>query len=227
MLQAVIFDFDGVIADTEPLHLAAFNQVLGSYGVEISKEAYYRDYLGYTDHDCFDIIKKANPDRIGRTSVKALMQQKSRAFLELVKEETCVLKYVPEFLQSLAAANLLVAICSGALRSEIETILVQARLHDFFEVIVSANEVKKGKPDPQGFVLTLQMLSSNHPGKTIKAADCVVIEDSHWGLEAAEAAGMHTVAVANSYAADELAKAELVVDNLGELAIEDLQRLCL
>ena len=112
---------------------------------------------------------------------------------------------------------MLLAICSGGLRNEIETVLLQARLHDFFEVIVSANEVKKGKPDPQGFVITLQMLNSRHPGKTIKAGDCVVIEDSHWGLEAAHAAGMHTVAVTNSYAADELAKAELVVDNLGQL----------
>jgi beta-phosphoglucomutase len=226
MLQAVILDFDGVIADTEPLHFRAFNEVLGRYDVEISKEAYYRDYLGYNDHDCFEIIKKANAANIGRTSIKSLMQQKSKAYLELIKDQPCVIDYVPDFLKALTANNLSIAICSGALRNEIETMLVNVRLLDFFEVIVSADEVKKGKPDPQGFLITLQMLNSRHPGKTIKAADCVVIEDSHWGLEAAQAAGMHTVAVANSYAEDKLAMAEMVVGSLSQLSITDLQKLC-
>lgn len=226
MLQAVIFDFDGVIADTEPLHFKAYNRVLKGYGAKIAKKAYYRDYLGYTDHDCFEIIKKANPDKLGTISVKTLMQQKSEAYFDLLKDQSCVISHVAEFLQLLTANNLAIAICSGGLRNEIETVLLQARLHDFFEVIVTADEVKKGKPDPEGFNLALQLLNARHQGKTIKAGDCVVIEDSHWGLDAAKAAGMHTVAVTNSYAADELSAAEMVVGNLGQLAIEDLQRLC-
>jgi HAD superfamily hydrolase (TIGR01509 family) len=226
MLQAIIFDFDGVIADTEPLHFKAYNRVLKGYGIKIAKKAYYRDYLGYTDHDCFESIKKSYSDKLGKTSVKTLMQQKGQAYLDLLKDRSCVISHVAEFLQMLTANNLTIAICSGGLRSEIETVLLRARLHDFFEVIVTANEVKKGKPDPEGFNLALQLLNSRHQGKSIKAGDCVVIEDSHWGLDAAKAAGMHTVAVTNSYAAEELAMAEMVVDNLGQLAIKDLQRLC-
>jgi beta-phosphoglucomutase len=226
MLQAVIFDFDGVIADTEPLHLAAFNNVLDKYGVEIPKETYYQEYLGFNDHDCFEILKKAHPLKLGKISVKTLMTQKAKTYLDIIKEEPSVISHVPEFLRMLADSNIVLAICSGGLRNEIETVLLQARLNNFFEIIVSADEVKKGKPDPQGFNLVLQMLNSSHPGKTINAADCVVIEDSHWGLEAAAAAGMHAVAVTNSYAADELAKAELVVDNLGQLTVDDLQQLC-
>jgi beta-phosphoglucomutase len=226
MLQAVIFDFDGVIADTEPLHFKAYNRVLGEYGIKITKKAYYRDFLGYTDHDCFGIIKKANPDKLGQTSVKTLMQQKGEAYLELLRDRSCVISHVAEFLQMLTGSNLAIAICSGGLRNEIETVLLRARLHDFFEVIVTANEVKKGKPDPEGFNLALQLLNSCYQGKSIKAGDCVVIEDSHWGLEAAKAADMHTLAVTNSYAAAELAMAEMVVDNLGQILIEDLQRLC-
>ena len=226
MLQAVIFDFDGVIADTEPLHFKAYNRVLKGYGIKIAKKAYYHDYLGYTDHDCFEIIKKSHPDKLGKTTVKNLVQQKSQAYLDLLTDRLCVISHVAEFLQMLTANNLTIAICSGGLRNEIETVLLRARLHDFFEVIVTANEVKKGKPDPEGFNLALQMLNSRHQGKSIKAGDCVVIEDSHWGLDAAKAAGMHTVAVSNSYTAAELAMAEMVVDNLGQLTIEKLQRLC-
>lgn len=226
MLQAIIFDFDGVIADTEPLHFKAYNRVLKGYGIKIAKKAYYHDYLGYTDHDCFEIIKKSHPDKLGETTVKTLMQQKSQAYLDFLKDRSCVISHVAQFLQMLTAHNLTIAICSGGLRNEIETVLLRARLHDFFEVIVTANEVKKGKPDPEGFNLALQMLNSRHQGKSIKAGDCVVIEDSHWGLDAAKAAGMHTVAVTNSYTRDELAMAEMVVDNLGQLTIEDLQVLC-
>lgn len=226
MLQAVIFDFDGVIADTEPLHLLAFNKVLDGYGVDISKKDYYDEYLGFSDRDCFEILKKTHPLKLGKITIKSLMQQKEKAYFDIIKDEPSVMQHVPELLKTLARNNILLAICSGGLRNEIETVLLQARLNDFFEIIVSADEVKKGKPDPQGFVITLQMLNSRHPGKTIKSGDCIVIEDSHWGIEAAHAAGMHIVAVTNSYEADELAKAELVVDNLGQLKIADLKKLC-
>ncbi len=109
--------------------------------------------------------------------------------------------------------------------AEIALILEEARLRSFFEVIVSAEEVQKGKPDPEGFLLTLQKL--NHEGQTqIESDQCIVIEDSHWGLEAGKAAGMHTIAVTNSYDAEQLAMAEKTVAQLSELSIEDLQKLC-
>jgi HAD superfamily hydrolase (TIGR01509 family) len=93
----------------------------------------------------------------------------------------------------LISNNIAIAICSGARRHEIEQILLKGRLLKFFDLIVSADEVAAGKPDPQGFLLTLQMLATNHPGRNIEPSDCVVVEDSHWGIEAAKAAGMHTV----------------------------------
>jgi len=128
--------------------------------------------------------------------------------------------------------NIPMAICSGALLAEIELILEEGWLRSFFEVIVSAEQVKKGKPNPEGFLLTLQKLnrivSPAQAGiqNLILPNQCIVIEDSHWGLEAAKAAGMHTVAITNSYDADQLAMAEKVVTQLSELSIGDLQHLC-
>jgi beta-phosphoglucomutase len=110
-------------------------------------------------------------------------------------------------------------------RAEIELILEQAQLRSFFAVIVSAEQVKKGKPHPEGFLLTLQKLNSNRQ-PSITAEQCLVIEDSHWGLEAARAAKMHTVAVTNSYDAEQLSLAEKIVTRLDELKISDLQELC-
>ena len=117
------------------------------------------------------------------------------------------------------------AICSGAVMAEIELILQQAGLRSYFEVIVSGEQVRQGKPSPEGFLLALERLNQNR-AKTILPSECVVIEDSNWGLQAARTAGMHTVGVTNSYDAGQLVLAEKIVANLSELSIEDLQQLC-
>ncbi len=104
-------------------------------------------------------------------------------------------------------------------------VLEEARLRRLFEVIVAAEHVKKGKPDPEGFLLSLQRLNESRENP-ITGKQCVVIEDSHWGLEAAKAAGMHTIAVTNSYDAEQLSLAEKIVTRLNELGMNDLQQLC-
>ena len=137
-----------------------------------------------------------------------------------------------DFLEMLRQNNVPMAICSGAVLAEIALILEEARLRPFFAVIVSAEQVKKGKPDPEGPLLTLQKLnrivSPAEAGiqNPILPNQCIVIEDSHWGLEAAKAAEMHTIAVTNSYDADQLAAAEKIVTQLSKLSIDDLQQLC-
>ena len=117
------------------------------------------------------------------------------------------------------------AICSGALLAEIELISEEAGLRHFFTAIVSAEHVKKGKPHPEGFLLALQKLNEGRTNP-IPPNQCIVIEDSSWGLEAAKAAGMHTIAVTNSYDPDQLPLAEKIVTRLNELSINDLQQLC-
>jgi len=232
MLRAVIFDFDGVITDSEILHLRAFNRVLAQYDIEIKTKDYYKDYLGLTDVDCFQLV--ANKGRLGLDGreIENLVKQKNQVFQELAKTEGRIIEGVRDFLEMLEQNNVPTAICSGAVLAEIALILEEARLRSFFAVIVSAEQVTKGKPDPEGPLLTLQKLnrivSPAEAGiqNPILPNQCIVIEDSHWGLEAAKAAGMHTVAVTNSYDADQLVPAEKIVAQLGELSIVDLQKLC-
>jgi len=232
MLRTVIFDFDGVITDSEILHLRAFNRVLAQYGIEITTKDYYKDYLGLTDFECFKLVADKSQLQLDRQGIKNLIKQKTRIFEELAKTEGRIIEGVRDFLKMLRQNNVPMAICSGALLAEIELMLEEARLRPFFAVIVSAEQVKKGKPDPEGFLLTLQKLNRIvSPAKAgiqnhILPNQCIVIEDSHWGLEAAKAAGMHTVAVTNSYDADQLAMAEKIVTQLNELSIVDLQKLC-
>jgi beta-phosphoglucomutase len=225
MLRTVVFDFDGVITDSEVLHLRAFNQVLAQYGVEISTKDYYKEYLGLSDFDCFKALINKKVLQKPAKGIENLAKEKNQVFEKLAKTEGRIIEGVRDFLQMLRQNNIPMAICSGALLAEIELVLEQARLRPFFEVIVSAEFVKKGKPSPEGFLLTLRKLNRNRQNP-ILPNQCIVIEDSHWGLAAAKAAGMHTIAVTNSYDADQLTMAEKIVTRLGDLSIDALQELC-
>ena len=225
MLKTVIFDFDGVIADSETLHLRAFNETLEPFAIKIDVDDYYRTYLGLTDADCFKEIAEKHQAIFGNTPVETLLQNKKTAFEKLAKTDAAIIDGVPEFLELLRANSIPMAICSGALLPEIELILEGAGLRGFFSVIVSAEQVKRGKPYPDGFLLTLEKLNKETCDK-IAPGECIVIEDSHWGLEAAKVAGMHTIAVTNSYDAKQLSLAEKIVARLDELTLPALQKLC-
>lgn len=225
MLRAVIFDFDGVITDSEVLHLRAFNRSLAPFGVEISTKDYYANYLGYSDFDCYKALIDNGLLKIDEGQIGDILKQKSTIFEELTRTEGRTIEGVHECLKMLEENKIPMAICSGSLMVEIELMLDEARLRHFFSVIVSAEQVKKGKPSPEGFLLTLQKLNKKcRP--PVAARECIIIEDSRWGLAAGKAAGMHTVAVTNSYGAEQLTLAEKVVARLNELTIGDLQQLC-
>jgi len=225
MLRAVIFDFDGVITDSEILHLRAFNQSLVPYGIEISTKDYYTSYLGFSDFDCYKALIDNGLLKISERQIAGIIKEKSKIFEELTRTEGRTIEGVHEFLQMLDDNGIPMVICSGSLMAEIEMMLEESGLRHFFTEIVSAEQVKKGKPHPEGFLLSLKKLNKKcHP--PIAASDCIVIEDSHWGLQAGRAAGMHTIAVTNSYDAEQLSLAEKIVSRLNELTIDDLQQLC-
>ncbi|OHB76464.1 MAG: hypothetical protein A2Z25_08040 [Planctomycetes bacterium RBG_16_55_9] len=225
MLKAVIFDFDGVITDSEILHLRAFNRSLVPFGVEITTKDYYKNYLGFSDFDCYRALIEHGLLKIDEKQIAGVLKEKSRIFEELTKTEGRTIEGVHEFLLMLEQNKIPMAICSGSLLVEIELMLDEAKLRPFFSTIVSAEQVKKGKPHPEGFLLALRKLNEVC-SPPIVAAECIVIEDSHWGLKAGKAAGMHIVAVTTSYDANQLRMAEKVVNRLNELSIADLQQIC-
>lgn len=225
MVGAVIFDFDGVITDSEILHLRCFNKVLAQFGLDLEKDDYYKNYLGLSDFDLFTLFIENGSIKSTDKTVEDLIAEKNKIFEQLAVAEGKTIEGVHNFVKLLAANNIPMAIYSGSLLSEIMLLLEHANLHTFFSVVVSAEDVKKGKPDPEGFVIALQRLNKEL-SSAISADKCVVIEDSHWGLQSAVAAGMHTIAVTNSYSAEELSLAQKTVDNLSELTIDDLNNLC-
>jgi beta-phosphoglucomutase len=209
--RAIIFDFDGVIADSEPLHLAAFQRVLAAEGITLTHDAYYARYLGYNDHDAIvaaldEAGIAAPPERVA-----ALMAAKAADYLARARAGAALFPGVAEFVRA-TAERVPLAIASGALRHEIELVLGGAALEGAFAAIVSAEDVREGKPSPEGFLRAFDLLARRVSALT--AAECLVIEDSTAGVEGARRAGMRCLAVTNSHAARELEGADLIVSSL-------------
>jgi beta-phosphoglucomutase len=226
MVKAVIFDFDGVIADSEALHYKALNTIFNRFGVDIPKEVHWKKYLGYTDLENIEAVNRDYDMGLDAAAIIEQIGQKKIVFDEMAKTDAVIFDGVAEFIQMLTDNSVRLAICSGALRSDIILMLSGVDFKEVFEVIITADDVKHGKPDPEGYLMALDMLNQNGV-EPIRANECVVIEDSHWGLEAASAANMNPIAVTNTYSRCELEQVgRKVVDRLDELIMGDLHQLC-
>jgi beta-phosphoglucomutase len=225
MLEALIFDFDGVLVDSEKLHYEAFNRILTRFNYQLSICDYYDKFLGLSDLELLQVVNKEGKLSLSNQQFGNVLEEKAKLFKDLATTEAGIIEGVPVFLKMLADKKVPAGIYSGSLLTEIEMILNGAGLREFFEVVVSAEQVKRGKPDPEGFSLALKLLNKKLK-KSIKPANCVVIEDSRWGLEAARAAGMKTVAITNTYAAEHLKPADKIIVHLNDLTFGELNSIC-
>ncbi|MCC7201602.1 MAG: HAD family phosphatase [Nitrospirae bacterium] len=220
MLKAIIFDFDGVITDSEPVHLKMFQKVLGEMGLTISERDYYEIYLGMDDKGCFSTVLKSNGFDPNFGHIQSLIDKKTIYLMDYIKDNLFIYPGVVEFVES-SSKKYLLAIASGALRHEIEFILEGAGIRPAFNIIVSAEDVSEGKPNPECFNKALNKLNeiSRQP---ITTADCLVIEDSIAGIEAAKAAGMLCAAVTNTYNPDRLKMADIIVNKVTDINLEKI-----
>ncbi len=213
--RAIIFDFDGVIVDTERLHFEAFRRVLAEEGIPLTWEEYTRIYLAMDDKGCFSMALDRHHHEVTPEVVEALIGRKARYFHDLISDSVTLFPGVADFIRQ-AAERYPLAIASGARRDEIESLLGKASLRAFFQVVVAAEDVRKGKPDPEAYIAALTRLNRLRPGRPLRPSACLVVEDSLHGVAAARAAGMRCLAVTNSYPAEELIAADLVVKSLKE-----------
>jgi beta-phosphoglucomutase len=223
-LQAVVFDFDGVIADSEPLHLAAFQRTLSDEGIRLTADDYYARYLGYDDVGMFEAVARDQGIAMGKPRITTLVTRKGEVLQEMLQTGSVLFPGAIDFIR-LAAAAVPIAIASGAMRHEIVEVIDAAGVKDLFTAIVAAGDTPESKPSPAPYRLAYKQLRDK-TGRDLDRQKCVAIEDSRWGLESARGAGLRCVGVTNSYAADELAAAELIVKGLNELTLPALDRLC-
>jgi HAD superfamily hydrolase (TIGR01509 family) len=224
LVAAVIFDFDGVLANSEPLHLAGFRAALAMRGLDLPAEDYYALFLGYNDEDAV----AAMADRYGwplkTAEVTEVVGAKMREMSRLLAGPDVLYRGAAACVRRLSQACPL-AIASGAKRPEIQLVLDANGLSDQFETIVASGDTPRRKPAPDPYARALEQLQTLGavPIDNGIARRCVAVEDSRWGIVSARAAGLRCVALTSSYPASDLREADLVIEDLDELTMDRLR----
>jgi beta-phosphoglucomutase len=222
-LKAIVFDFDGVIANSEPLHFRGYRDALAEVGIPLTEADYYAHYLGFDDVGAFEAIGRKHGAAWNDVRIMALVARKAERLEALERDVSVLFPGAADAIRR-ASAVMPIAIASGARGEEIRRVLVSERLISCFTAIVAAEDTPASKPAPDPYLRTLALLGPAC-GNRLRPSECVAIEDSRWGLESARAAGLRTVAVTNTYGADELV-ADLTIRSLEALDLELLARLC-
>lgn len=205
--QAVIFDMDGVIVDSEPRHQRAFQEVFSEMGMADSHGMIFEDYLGKSDKLLWeDFMAKHQP----RQTLQELIDWRQSYFIRMIQAEQPIFRGIPELVTALHA-RIPLAVASGSLHPVIDAVLGIQDLRRFFRAVISSSDVPHGKPAPDIFLRAAEELK-------IEPAKVCVIEDSEAGIQAGIRAGMHVIAITNSLPAEKLSAAHSVVDSYEEIA---------
>jgi HAD superfamily hydrolase (TIGR01509 family) len=224
LFSAVLFDFDGVLANSEPLHFRALREVLAEEGMALTEAEYYARYLGYNDVGALQAIFTDRGTPWTGTRVADLVDRKAVRMEELERHQSVLFPGAAEAVRRLAAATLL-GIVSGALRAEIQRVLDQERLADSIAFVVASEDTPASKPAPDPYLRALGLLKAMR-GVAPDPQRCVAIEDSVWGLQSARAAGLRTVAITHTYPSRVLeAAADAVIGGLDLLTVEFLSKI--
>jgi beta-phosphoglucomutase len=217
VISALVFDFDGVLADSEPLHLRAYQEVLEPLGASLPREEYYALYLGFDDAGVFKAMAEARNWSIDERQITALIEEKTRILDAMLANGDVLYPAATACVTRLAAAYPL-GIASGALRHEIQAILSGRGLDRYFRFVVASGDTPAGKPAPDPYRRAAD-LHGQPP------AACLAIEDSRWGIESAKSAGLWCIGITNTYPVSELLDADAIITSLDELTPELIRTL--
>jgi len=221
VIKAIVFDFDGVLADSEPLHLRAYQQVLSRFGISLSRDEYYANYLGYDDQGVFEQLTARHRVQLSERDVRALIDEKTGVFdatIEASIDSGAILYPGAAACVALMASRYPLGIASGALRHEIEAILRGAKLDQYFRFIVASGETPEGKPAPHPYRRAAEL-------HDMQPHECAAIEDSRWGIESAKAAGLACVGITTTYSQEHLTAADRIIRSLDEFTPDLVQSL--
>jgi beta-phosphoglucomutase len=224
VLRAIVFDFDGVIANSEPLHFKAFCDVVAAEGLTLTESDYYARYLGFDDVGVFRALSAAAGVAWTPADIAALVARKA-VRLEALERDTSILFPGAAAAVRRAAAAMPIAIASGARGDEIRRVLDREDLARCFVAVVAAEDTAASKPAPDPYLHAVALLTAAL-GSRLAPSECVAVEDSCWGLQSARAAGLRTVGVAHTYEPADLADADLVIPSIDALDLAVLSRLC-
>jgi beta-phosphoglucomutase len=227
VLRAIIFDFDGVIVNSEPLILKLTQQMAAQEGWALSEEEYYRDFLALDDRGIVERLFRSHSRPLSRARRDELVQWKARAYWDAIQDGLPPIPGAIEFVRKVGR-DFPLAIASGSMRREVEHLLGKLGLRDAFPVLVAAEDTAKSKPDPEPFLKALEWLQRAAFNQCcghspLSSSECLAIEDAPGGIVAAHTAGMKCLALAQSRPRRELQDADWVFENFAEVDIEKIQ----
>ncbi len=209
-IEAVFFDCDGVLVNTEPIHYRAFLRALEKYGITFDYSRYVERYIGFDDRDAFKAIWQDY--KLGyplESEISNLIASKNRAVIEEASKGVETFDGVITLVEKLHKKYPL-GVVSGSLRKEVESFLKTLGILEFFKVFVTAEDVTSSKPDPQSYIKAKAVME-DLLGKKIASSSCVVFEDTPAGIKSAKDAGMFVIAITNSFEEKDLKEADIVV----------------
>jgi HAD superfamily hydrolase (TIGR01509 family) len=224
MIRTILFDLDGTLADTEPLHFIGFAETLRTEGIELSEKEYFSRLIGFNDHDCFEAVLKENGKDASAAHLEKLIARKAVTYQDMIRNRDVMYPGAAEFVRECAARFPLMVV-TGTLRDEAEMILHRAGIRDLFLDIVAAEDVEHGKPQPDGFLAALGRLGFLlRQRDAIEPAQALVIEDTPAGVQAGKRAGMRVLALNHTAADSDLAGADLIRKSLRDTDLDEILR---
>ncbi len=228
MLKAVLFDFNGVIINDEFIHEKLINQLLLEENLRPKPGEFRQFCLGRNDRACLTSLLQERGRLVTDAYLDDMIARKARSYLKALEslEKLPIYPGLEDILFNLQAAKVKLAVVSGAIRSEIDLVLERTKLRDRFTVIVSGDEGIPSKPAPDGYLLAIARLNEQFPDLNLIPSECLVIEDTFAGIEAAKQAGIPVVGVANSYPFHMMQRrANWAVDYLSDVELDRVQQI--
>jgi beta-phosphoglucomutase len=223
VLKAVLFDFNGVIIKDESIHRELIDELLLAENLRPQGKDFWQISVGRSDRVCLYELLKLRGRFVTDEYLDKLIVKKAIAYRQRLEQLETLPIYpeVIEFIEQMSSRGYKLAVVTGAIRSEVELVLQQCKLDRYFETIVTGDEISQSKPDPEGYLLSVDRLNKLHPDLNLLPSECLAIEDTFAGIQAVKAAGIQAVAIANTYPFHMLQRrANWTIDSFADLELD-------
>ena len=227
VLKAVLFDFNGVIINDESIHHQALEELLLAENLPLQGKELWQMSVGRSDRSCLREILNSRGRFVTDEYLDKLVVKKAGIYRQRLQQLVTLPIYpeVIQFIEKMYASSYKLAVVTGSVRSEAELVLKQAEIDRYFETIITGDDIKESKPDPEGYLLAVNKLNELNPDLNLLPTECLAIEDTFAGIQAAKSAGIQVVAIANTYPFHMLQRqANWTIDAFADLELDRVSK---
>jgi HAD superfamily hydrolase (TIGR01509 family) len=226
MLKAILFDFNGVIINDEPIHRELIDEILLRENLRPVGSEHQELCLGRSDRACLESIFFRRGRVVSDEYLTKLVTAKARAYRQRLEQFDTLPIYagLEELLLQIKTKELKIGLVTGAVRSEVEFVLDRAGIQQYFSIIVAGDDIKTSKPQPDGYLLAVERFNRLDFNLQLQPQNCLAIEDTPAGITAAKRAGMQVVGIANTYPFHFMQRqSNWAIDYLRDLELERIE----